>query len=202
VSAWGQSDSEITGALSYLAGICADFVPQNPGICTGVPPTITLVPVPVTETATNGAGRGTRPPIGPPPGGFTIPVTTITVTQTQQGETVTATYTVPQVAFVTAEATGPAAAPGVNLVPAVPAATTAVAGLGSGSGAGAGAGPGAGNGAGAPAPTTAVAPAGAAPTGTASGTRPPAATFTGAASRQSVGFGLLAAVLAVVAFLF
>ncbi|KAK5246435.1 hypothetical protein LTS06_008236, partial [Exophiala xenobiotica] len=34
VSAWAGSDDEITAALSYLAGICADFVPQNPGICT------------------------------------------------------------------------------------------------------------------------------------------------------------------------
>lgn len=203
MSAWGQSDAEITGALSYLAGICADFVPQNPGICTGVPTTITLVPVPetTTETVTNGNGRGTRPPVGPPSGGFTIPVTTVTLIQTRQGSTITTAYTVPQVAFVTTEATGTATAPGVGLVPAVPALATGT-GSGSGSDTGVGAGPGAGNGAGAPAPTTTAAAAGVASSGTATGTRPAAATFTGAASRQSVGFGLMAAVLAVVAFLF
>lgn len=210
VSAWSTSDTEITAALSYLAGICADFLPQNPGICTGVPSTITLVPetstVTATETVTAGNGRGTRPPVGPPSGGFNIPVTTLTLVQTRGGETVTTAYTVPQVEFVTTEPTGTATVPAVGLVPAVPALATGTgssSGSGSGSGSGAPGAPGAGNGAGSPpAATTAAAAAGGAPSGTATGTRPAAATFTGAANRQSVGFGCLAALLAVAAFVF
>lgn len=31
VSAWGESDADIQTALSFLAGICADFVSENPG---------------------------------------------------------------------------------------------------------------------------------------------------------------------------
>lgn len=154
-----------------------------------------------TETVTNGNGRGTRPPVGPPSGGFNIPVTTLTLIQTRGGETITTAYTVPQVEFVTTQQTGTATVPGVGLVPAVPALETGSPSGGSGSGAGS---PAAGAGAGsAPGATTAAGvPAGAAASGTATGTRPATATFTGAATRQSVGFGSLAALLAVVAFAF
>ncbi|GME63502.1 Extracellular serine-threonine rich protein [Neofusicoccum parvum] len=42
VDAWGATDSEISEALSYLTGICAAYVPENPGLITNVPTTVTL----------------------------------------------------------------------------------------------------------------------------------------------------------------
>lgn len=42
VSAWGATDSEVSEALSYLTGICAAYVPQNPGLVTNVPTSVTL----------------------------------------------------------------------------------------------------------------------------------------------------------------
>ncbi|KAL8680931.1 MAG: hypothetical protein Q9186_002891 [Xanthomendoza sp. 1 TL-2023] len=41
------------GALSYLAGICAPHVSNNPGIITNVPKTITLVPTPASPSQTS-----------------------------------------------------------------------------------------------------------------------------------------------------
>ncbi|KAL8902702.1 MAG: hypothetical protein Q9207_004454 [Kuettlingeria erythrocarpa] len=54
VSAWASSGTDVQGALSYLAGICAPHVSQNPGIITHVPKTITLVPTPATPAQTSG----------------------------------------------------------------------------------------------------------------------------------------------------
>ncbi|KAL8843326.1 MAG: hypothetical protein Q9170_000184 [Blastenia crenularia] len=52
VSAWAASGDDAQGALSYLAGICAPHVSQNPGIITNVPKTITLVPTPAAPAPT------------------------------------------------------------------------------------------------------------------------------------------------------
>ncbi|KIX03038.1 uncharacterized protein Z518_06588 [Rhinocladiella mackenziei CBS 650.93] len=225
VSAWAGSDDEITAALSYLAGICADFVPQNPGICTGVPHTITLIPTPAasgtgtatatatlvetqiqTQTVTNGNGRGPRPPTsnaGPTSAPVAVPVTTVTFMQTASGTVITSAVTVPQVAFVTAQATGPATTGGVGLFP-MPAATTGFSGSGSdASGSGCGGFACSGAGAGAGVVTTAVASTTAGFIATASSTGITADIFTGAASSPSHvnAFPLLAGAFGVVAFL-
>ncbi|KAK5239787.1 hypothetical protein LTR16_011499, partial [Cryomyces antarcticus] len=42
VSSWAADNAEIQQALSYFAGICAAYVPQNPAIITAVPSSITL----------------------------------------------------------------------------------------------------------------------------------------------------------------
>ncbi|KAL8991861.1 MAG: hypothetical protein Q9169_007585 [Polycauliona sp. 2 TL-2023] len=49
VSAWAANSNDVQGALSNLAGICADHVSNNPGIITNVPITITLVPTPASQ---------------------------------------------------------------------------------------------------------------------------------------------------------
>lgn len=113
VTSWGKDDKEVQDALSYLVGICADFIPQNPGICTNVPTTITLTQNPPADKAT------------------VVPVTTITYTVTyttsDKVESKENVVTVPQVGFYT-DSTAPAA-PGatvtanVGLVPA-PASST------------------------------------------------------------------------------
>jgi len=46
VSSWSGDQAEEQAALSYLAGICAPHVAQNPGVVANVPSTITLMPTP------------------------------------------------------------------------------------------------------------------------------------------------------------
>lgn len=150
VSAWSGSDADTQAALSYLAGICADFVPQNPGICTNVPSSITLMPSPPPMTApvvSISTAPGITMTITQVPQQATTnqpaPVTTIHFTHTITTGTavvvVTSQVTVPQVTFIT---NTPAAAtsfagtqPGapattqaysIGLVP-MPASTTATA---------------------------------------------------------------------------
>ncbi|KAF2665203.1 hypothetical protein BT63DRAFT_459825 [Microthyrium microscopicum] len=77
LSAWGQSQSEIQAAVSYLVGICAAFIPSNPGIITNCPSSVTIAP---TVTATAGPTGGV-PAVG---------VTTVSIDQTI---TVPCTYT-------------------------------------------------------------------------------------------------------------
>ncbi|KAK5954180.1 hypothetical protein OHC33_004753 [Knufia fluminis] len=212
VSAWGASDADVQSAFSFLAGICADFVPENPGICTGVPSTITLIPTPSAPAAPStpvvGGQTDAPKPTAPP---AELPSTVITFTRTlTSGSTTTQTVTVPQVIFNTItqsaappadNGNGAARAPtptqGVGLVPALPLTT-----------------PPAGGEASKPVP---AAPAESTPvagqtgastfipsstTGIAAsktGDNVPIATFTGAASKA--GFGMAAGVLGLVAFL-
>jgi len=44
LSAWGQDDSEIQAAITYLVGVCAPFIPSNPGIITNCPSSIQIKP--------------------------------------------------------------------------------------------------------------------------------------------------------------
>ncbi|KAK5071265.1 hypothetical protein LTR64_007768 [Lithohypha guttulata] len=136
VSAWGGSDANVQAAFSYLAGICADFVPKNPGICTGIPSSITLVPrpTPAPSTSVPVTGGSGAPPAPTKPA--EIPSTVITFTRTETSTIITQTVTVPQVSFntitqqapVTGGATSnvvPTSTQGVGLVPALPVTTPA-----------------------------------------------------------------------------
>ncbi len=187
MKAWSASDAELQEAASYFAGVCADFIPQNPGICTNVPSTITLSPVPVPTNQAN----------APAPQPMTIVQVVNTVTITKGGDkqpktsVMTQVITVPQVQFVTATQTpalteggapAPAPTPSVGLIPVQTYATT----------------------------TTSITLAGVAagtnsyshytvPSASASFTKP--ATFTGGAGKKEIGFGAVAGVLAIVAFL-
>ncbi|KAL8716303.1 MAG: hypothetical protein Q9220_000208 [cf. Caloplaca sp. 1 TL-2023] len=74
VSAWGADNNVVQAALSFLAGICAPHVANNPGIITNVPKTITLVPTPAPATPTSSAppiagtsGVAVVPPASPAP---------------------------------------------------------------------------------------------------------------------------------------
>ncbi|KAL8914887.1 MAG: hypothetical protein Q9171_000514 [Xanthocarpia ochracea] len=67
VSAWAANNSDVRGALSNLAGICADHVSNNPGIITNVPKTITLVPTPASQPPSGPSGAPIPPPILPGP---------------------------------------------------------------------------------------------------------------------------------------
>ncbi|KAL8948049.1 MAG: hypothetical protein Q9222_005730 [Ikaeria aurantiellina] len=74
VSAWGADNNIIQAALSFLAGICAPHVSNNPGIITNVPKTITLVPTPAAPAPTSSAppvagtsGAPVIPPASPAP---------------------------------------------------------------------------------------------------------------------------------------
>ncbi|KAJ5577145.1 hypothetical protein N7535_004071 [Penicillium sp. DV-2018c] len=111
IQAWGASKAEIQSALSYFTGICATWIPQNPGIVTEIPTTITLIPTVAPTPGPSGvdAVTGGGAPVTSAP---ELPCTTITYS--------TYTVTVPQVSFVTSTGTESGAAPTVGLVPAGP----------------------------------------------------------------------------------
>jgi hypothetical protein len=114
VQAWGASKEEIQNALSYFTGICAAWVPTNPGIVTAIPSTITLVPTVVPSGASGATASAgiTSPAVTSAPA---APCTTITYS--------TYTVTVPQVSFVTTTAYGSSTT--VGLVPAGPSGASA-----------------------------------------------------------------------------
>ena len=107
IQAWGQTDSEVATGLSYLLGLCGDYISKNPTIVTCIPDTITLPPpvdprteAPVTRApvptqtviVTNDVTETiiiTPTPYAPaPPPGITI---IATVTKTEQCDPVTIT---------------------------------------------------------------------------------------------------------------
>ncbi|KAL8641514.1 MAG: hypothetical protein Q9226_008623 [Calogaya cf. arnoldii] len=67
VSAWAVNKFDIQGALSNLAGICADHVSKNPGIITNVPKTITLVPTPASQPPSGPSNTPVIPPASSAP---------------------------------------------------------------------------------------------------------------------------------------
>ncbi|KAI4106347.1 MAG: hypothetical protein LQ339_003084 [Xanthoria mediterranea] len=69
VSAWAANNNDVQGALSNLAGICADHVSNNPGIITNVPKTITLVPTPASPA-----------PSGPSSAPIVLPASSASIT--------------------------------------------------------------------------------------------------------------------------
>lgn len=86
VSSWTEDSSVIQAALSYLAGICAPHVPENPGIITHVPKTIDLTPNPIaTPPATPASPSATGDVVTAPVNPSTptpAPVTVISIVQT------------------------------------------------------------------------------------------------------------------------
>ncbi|KAL2001403.1 hypothetical protein VTN02DRAFT_1809 [Thermoascus thermophilus] len=102
VQSWGASEDEVQAALSYFTGICAAYVPQNPGIVTAIPTTVTLVPVPAGTDSTN-------PPAAAPVTAAPAPVPRTTITYSS------IKVTVPMVGFTTV--TEGSTAGSVNLIP-------------------------------------------------------------------------------------
>ncbi|KAI1080173.1 hypothetical protein F5B20DRAFT_580569 [Whalleya microplaca] len=116
--AHGESDQVISDAISYFQGICAPFVPTNPGIATGAQ-TITSV-LTATATAPTGAAVTT----------VEVTATTVVPCTNESGETIPSssstvtiktTLTAPGVIFSTVTS-GPGSS-GVAVVPGTYAAT-------------------------------------------------------------------------------
>lgn len=197
---WSATDSELQQAASYFAGVCADFVAENPGICTNIPPSITLSPiaVPTNNNVVDGGKTDAPQPVEMPVTSVQV-VQTVTVTEagTQATSTVTNMITVPQVQFVTSTPTPTADAQGGNDV--APAPTPAVALIAAQTPA---------------AVLTTVPEPGVTPvpsntftfragaSASASGTDSVATPeiFTGAANKAEIGFGLVAGILGFIAF--
>ena len=133
VSAWCGTDDETRQSLQYLIGICAEHVPENPGLVTDCPSYIPLNPTPASPTAPAGsastpAGETTAPVV---PGTTSAPAESTPCTTITMGST---TLTIPQVHFTTEtnEAGAASATEPVGLVPGTapaqtPASTTAAA---------------------------------------------------------------------------
>ncbi|KAF3051071.1 hypothetical protein E8E11_010748 [Didymella keratinophila] len=145
VSAWCGTDDETRQSLQYLIGICAEHVPENPGLVTDCPSYIPLNPTPASPTApaggvstpagevgsTTAAVPGTTPSPEVPSGGESTTAASTPCTTITMGST---TLTIPQVHFTTETNEAGAAAPTepVGLVPGTapaqtPASTTAAA---------------------------------------------------------------------------
>jgi len=131
IQSWG-ADSEVQSALSYLAGICANHIKQNPAIITAMPSSITLAPPPAAATPAPsnvaGATQGSAaaPLTTAPAAAVNVPVTTIVIQQTvtvpctftngassgsaipssSTTTVISSVVTVPQVQFITQTAAG------------------------------------------------------------------------------------------------
>ncbi|KAF2997709.1 hypothetical protein E8E13_006744 [Curvularia kusanoi] len=144
VSAWCGTDEETRQSLQYLIGICAEHVPENPGLVTDCPsyiplnPSTTAAAPPAGGASTPAGETGSTPattpapqapgssqvPSGETPAAPSTPCTTITMGST--------TLTIPQVHFTTqtnegagAQPTEPVGLVPGNAPPSTPATTTA-----------------------------------------------------------------------------
>jgi hypothetical protein len=95
VTAWCGTDEETREALQYLIGICAEHVPENPGLVTDCPSYVPLnPPTPTAPSAPEGPDGGAMTTAAPgEKPGSEMPSTTITFGST--------TLTMPQVHFTT-----------------------------------------------------------------------------------------------------
>jgi hypothetical protein len=136
VSAWCGTDEETRQSLQYLIGICAEHVPENPGLVTDCPTYIPLNPTPAAPPAggaSTPAGESGVPATTPAP---EVPGQVPGETPTASTPCTTITYgsttvTIPQVHFTTqtneagATPTEPVALIPGNTPPQTPATTTA-----------------------------------------------------------------------------
>lgn len=99
--AHGESDEVISNAVSYFQGICAPFVPSNPGIATGAETITTVLTVTPTSIASYTTIQVIATTVVPCTDnvGEIIPSSSSTVV-------VSTAMTVPQVIFTTISATG------------------------------------------------------------------------------------------------
>ncbi|KAK7923054.1 adhesin protein Mad1 [Apiospora marii] len=191
MAAHGDSQETIADAIEYFKGICAPFIPTNPGIATGADHltyiTAKPTPVPSASYTTISVIATTVVPVTDEAGAE--------VTSSSSTVTISTTMTVPQIAITTGEAG--AAEPSVGVVPgtykAQPAPTaTAPAGP---------TGPAGNNGGAAPYPTTMVSakPTGATGAITPSATANPTAPITAGAGRvgSGIAFGAFIAAVAI-----
>ncbi|TGJ82623.1 hypothetical protein E0Z10_g6128 [Xylaria hypoxylon] len=123
--AHGESDEQISEAVSYFQGICAPFVPTNPGIATGaqtITAVLTVTPTSIASYTTISVIATTVVPCTDDVGEI-IPSSSSTVV-------ISTAMTVPQVIFTTYPATG-AESSSVAVIPGTyPAATPAPTSVG------------------------------------------------------------------------
>ena len=81
ISAWSNDKGKESQAFSYLAGICAPHVNNNPGIITGIPSTITLQPIPA-PTVSNSPQSAAAAPGGQTPAPSNNPSTVLSLSTT------------------------------------------------------------------------------------------------------------------------
>jgi hypothetical protein len=135
VTAHGASSTEIQEALSYLIGICAAFVPKNPGLITNCPSSI-----PFTSASPSPQSPTSSTPVSPATSVTEVVYTTVTVcppgqTVTHAGQTTVLTAASVSTIYVTSTSTvcpqcagGPSTpASPVTTVPAVPMTTITIA---------------------------------------------------------------------------
>ncbi|KAK6510480.1 hypothetical protein TWF506_009586 [Arthrobotrys conoides] len=113
VEAWGVDDDEVSKALEYMQGLCAEHIPENPAIVTCVPTYVTLPPVTtgastITVSTTVVVPCTTAPPEETNQPGYVPSYTT---------ETVVKTVTVCPVKLVTTEPSKPVLVPGTITAP-------------------------------------------------------------------------------------
>ncbi|KAK6529339.1 hypothetical protein TWF281_008515 [Arthrobotrys megalospora] len=113
VEAWGVDDDEVSKALEYMQGLCAEHIPENPAIVTCVPTYVTLPPVTtgastITVSTTVVVPCTTAPPEETTQPGYVPSYTT---------ETVVKTVTVCPVKLVTTEPSKPVLVPGTITAP-------------------------------------------------------------------------------------
>ena len=85
IQSWGGDDSEVGSGLSYLLGLCGEYVSNHPTVATCIPDTITLPPVADIPTGIPDYQSGQETPYAPPPtyGLPPPPAVTIVVTRTK-----------------------------------------------------------------------------------------------------------------------
>ncbi|KAF2457942.1 hypothetical protein BDY21DRAFT_343205 [Lineolata rhizophorae] len=139
VSAWVDDDSIIQEALSYFVGICAEFVPENPGIVTDCPSFTPPAETPAEETPAPSSSTPASPeetpettPSSPetPEETITTEIVVSTVTTCPAGQTITeggVTTVLPTPSISTIYSTSTATVcPGCTGGPAVPSSAPAV----------------------------------------------------------------------------
>ncbi|KAF2424260.1 hypothetical protein EJ08DRAFT_664076 [Tothia fuscella] len=120
VSSYGLDTNEIQKALSYFVGICAAYVPENPGLITDCPSSIPLTgaPTPLAASSTPVAPIVSSSGPAVPPVVLTTVIVSTSVSTCEVGQTITqagttSVLTAPSVStiYVTSTSTLPAVPP-------------------------------------------------------------------------------------------
>lgn len=102
IQSWSSDSAEESIALSYLTGICSNYISTNPGIVTAIPSTITIAPTPAASAAPSGVSAAGS--VGTGAGATTTTAVVGSASQVLPYTTITyssSTYVVPQVVFTT-----------------------------------------------------------------------------------------------------
>ncbi|KAG8525882.1 uncharacterized protein KY384_000642 [Bacidia gigantensis] len=110
VNSWAQHADEQQSALSFLVAICAQHVPQNPGLVAHVPSTITLAPTPFSSPQNSPVQPPAQAPAQPAAAGQTPSPAPATPQGTNQAPAAAPAAPIPST-VITVSATIPVACP-------------------------------------------------------------------------------------------